>query len=345
MTLSVEHPYIHLLIAALRQRRMIVGMSAMAGLLTICIGLVLPRTYTAEATFFPRTRRPMAAVSGIAAQLGLSLPTSDVTEGPGFFEQLLRSRDVLDSVLLSKYSFDTDTGGVTSDLLGLYAVKGDSALRLLRGRKKLLAAMTTYIDYKSGLIALDVRASHPVLAHQVAQRLLVMLDTYNRKTRRGQATAERQSTEERLGEVRNELRNSEDRLQDFLERNREYRNSAPLAFQQERLQREVTLRQQVYTTLAQAYEQARIEEERDIPVLTVVQPPAPPEQPDGRHLAIKGIVGAFLAGIMGGLLVIGGIKRDEFRQREPDASGQLRTALRETAQDLRRPWRLFGGPR
>src|SRR3712207_7894583 len=50
------------------------------------------------------------------------------------------------------------------------------------------------------------------------------------------------------------------------QRNRDYRNSPELTFQQERLSREVSRVQQLYGRLSEAYEQAKIEEVRDTPV-------------------------------------------------------------------------------
>ena len=68
-----------------------------------------------------------------------------------------------------------------------------------------------------------------------------------------------------------------------------------LNFQQERLQRQVQLQQQLYTTLSQSFEQAKIEEVRDTPVITVVEPPEAPVRPDPRGL----VRNAFLTIILG----------------------------------------------
>jgi uncharacterized protein involved in exopolysaccharide biosynthesis len=79
-----------------------------------------------------------------------------------------------------------------------------------------------------------------------------------------------------------EKRQAEDELQAFLQRNRDFRSSPQLSFAYDRLADNVSLRQQLYTAVAQAYEQARIEEVRDTPVITVVEAPMLPARPDPR---------------------------------------------------------------
>ena len=127
---------------------------------------------------------------------------------------------------------------------------------------------------KTGVVELEVTAGNPGLAQEINQRLIDLVNEFNLRTRQSQAANERAFTERRLEEVRQELRATEDGLQSFLQRNRDYTNSPALTFQVERLQREVSMRQEVFTTLAQEFQQAKIEEVRDTPVITVVEAPS-----------------------------------------------------------------------
>lgn len=90
-------------------------------------------------------------------------------------------------------------------------------------------------------------------------------------------------------------------MQAFLQANRQWENSPDLTFQHDRLDRDISLRQQVYTTLVQSFEQARIAEVRDTPVITVLQAPYLPGR-DSRRIALIGIVGLGL-GAMAGLVL------------------------------------------
>jgi uncharacterized protein involved in exopolysaccharide biosynthesis len=98
------------------------------------------------------------------------------------------------------------------------------------------------------------------------------------------------------------LTNAEDSMQVFLQANRRYEDSPELTFQAERLQREIARQQQVYTGLVQSFEEARIAEVRDTPVLTVLQVPFFPPGPDDRNLLLAIALGLVLGG-MGGVVL------------------------------------------
>jgi uncharacterized protein involved in exopolysaccharide biosynthesis len=95
-----------------------------------------------------------------------------------------------------------------------------------------------------------------------------------------------------MQELRDELREVEDRLERFHKQNRVVQ-SPELVFQRDRLSREVGMRQQVYGTMVQAFEQARIDEVRDTPVISRVLEPTLPDRPSGPgpvRLAAYGLV-------------------------------------------------------
>src|SRR5207245_3853543 len=114
----------------------------------------------------------------------------------------------------------------------------------------------------------------------IADRLLAGLNQFNLSARQSQAAAERRFVEGRLEEARASLRAAEDALQRFLQANRQIANSPQLTFQRDRLDRDVTLQQQLVTGLVQQYEDARIREVRDTPVITVIERPAIAVRPD-----------------------------------------------------------------
>jgi len=285
-------------------------------------------------------------VAGMAAQLGVVAPGTDATQSPAFYADLLKSREVLSTILQGEYRFPTDTGVASGKLIDLLKVKARTdGLRMVKAIAKLTGSLQVNLKARTGVIAFQVRMPNPVLAQQVVQRFLDELDRFNREQRRSQAGAERRFTDSRIVQLQRELRDVEDRLQAFLQRNRDYRNSPELTFQRDRMAQEVAFRQNVYTTVAQSNEKARIDEARDTPVITVVERPSLPARADGRGLAKFGL----LAIILGGLAAVGiGFAREALARRRAAADPEfeaLSAIANETREDfgriLRRVRRAF----
>src|SRR5439155_7289608 len=103
----------------------------------------------------------------------------------------------------------------------------------------------------------------------------------------------------------------------------------------------VALRQQIFTALSEAFEQARIEEVRDTPILTVVDAPSVPAIPEPRLLLVKTFL-AFLGAF--GLGVVAILSRAALglgAPASPTTPAQLSTLLTEAARYLRLPCRLL----
>jgi uncharacterized protein involved in exopolysaccharide biosynthesis len=103
------------------------------------------------------------------------------------------------------------------------------------------------------------------------------------------------------------------------------------------------MREQVYVTLAQAYEQAKLDEVRNTPVITVVEEPEAPVRPDPRGVVTSGILGG-LAGVAVGLAIA--FARRAVRGREArDEVAEFRELRAELLADVKRPWRLLRAAR
>ena len=163
------------------------------------------------------------------------------------------------------------------------------------------------------------------------------MDDYNSRIRRSQAVAEREFLEARLRDARAELRIAEDSLLAFLRENRRVENSPQLTFERDRLQSRVSLRQQVYETLFQAFEQSRIEEVRDTPVITVVERPIRPAQADPLHLPVLAAVGLLLGAIVASLVTAGLEYAALARERRPDEWSELMRLRERIAEEVRSP--------
>jgi uncharacterized protein involved in exopolysaccharide biosynthesis len=326
----------------LRYRRLVFGTALLVFALIVGIILLLPRTYTARSTFMPQSRTQAGSLSGIAAQFGfnLPLPTTDGGQSPAFYADLVKSRSILEAIVDSQFVYQGDQGPVKGTLVDFYKSKGKTpALRRDAAIRKLEEDIEASTVQKTGVVNLTVTVRQPALAFEINQRLLDLINQFNLRTRQSQAAQERRFTERRLAEVRQDLRAVEDRLQQFLQQNRDIRNSPNLTFQGDRLQREVTMQQQVFTTLAQAYEQAKIEEVRDTPVITVVERPEVPVRPDRRGLIGKGMLALLLGLVLGaGLAFAKSFAANSDRLTSGEAA-EFAVLRRQAAGELLRPWK------
>jgi uncharacterized protein involved in exopolysaccharide biosynthesis len=180
----------------------------------------------------------------------------------------------------------------------------------------------------------------PSVSLAIVDKLVDGVNAFNLRTRQGQAAAERKFVEGRLALASSELRAAEDRLERFLTANRQS-GSPELAFQRERLQRDVTSRQQLFTVLTQSYEEVRMREVRDTPAITMVEPPSvlTERQPLGRLKWV--LFGLLLGAFLGGL---GAFTREVTarRQKEGDAEAHAFVAtLGEVKGEVLRPLRLL----
>jgi uncharacterized protein involved in exopolysaccharide biosynthesis len=325
----------------LRHRAIVLWTTVLVTALTVANLVSRPRTYRSTATFVEQSRRSGGTAAGLAAQFGLSLPGVDAAQSPQFYVDLLKSRTILGPLVDRTYRVTTPEGAVRQEgLADIYGVEGRTpALRRDAAMVRLGRSVSASVASQTGVVTLNVDAHSPELAEQIAVGALQLVNSFNLERRQTQAGAELRFTEQRLAEARAELRAAEARLESFLEQNRAYANAPALRLAYDQITREVNFRQQVYTTLAEAHERARLDAVRDTPVITVIEAPEVPVRPRPRGLAqwtavalavglLLGVAGAFVREYMLRTAAGSGADLDEFRALRHDVLG-----------NVRRPWR------
>jgi uncharacterized protein involved in exopolysaccharide biosynthesis len=337
---DVTHPVeIVNLVLAVRHRLLVAVLLSVG--LTAAVLLSFGREWQSSSSFSPKASKGSAGnLSGIAAQFGLAVPAGEATQSPAFYADLLTSKELLSTIVEANYVIvdGRDTvRGTLSDILHAKganeALRREDALRALSGNVVAVPAA------KTGVVRLTVTADFPDLAYQINRNLLQQLDSFNLIRRQSQAATERRFAGDRVGDARKGLAQSEERLESFLQRNREYRNESSLGFERERLNRDVNMQQQVYTSLVLAFEQARLDEVRDTPLLTVIEHPSVPVLPKSRRLAVKLVVAAFLAALI--VVLMEGLRRylAGARSAHPQDFAEFDRLRTETRPSLRR---IFG---
>jgi len=198
---------------------------------------------------------------------------------PDFYVKLLRSRELLRGIVRDTLTVAEE--GRKAAFGDLFKVRGDSparreeeAIRLLSSRISALSSRTT------GIVDFAVETKWPSVSVTIANELLKGINDFNQQLRHEQAGTERKFVEGRLAIAVEDLRAAEQRMEDFSSSNKNLGSSAYLSLQRERLQRDIGLKQQVFTNLTAAYEDVRIREVRDTPVIMVIEKPATPANPE-----------------------------------------------------------------
>jgi len=267
--------------SALRHRRAVVLGTLAVSAVALVILLLIPSRFTSSASFVPESS-PRTGVAGqgglasIAAVAGLRLPGSDLTRSPDFYADLLRSRTLV-YALLETWVPARRGGPDSVAFLELLHPRGKTqAERLYNGartvREKLLAVR---VERRTSVVEVRFTYSDPVVAGQLTNTLLARLDAFNKTTRQTQARVRRAFVESQVEEADRRLREAEEDLRRFLERNRDYRGSPALQFEQQRLERRVQVNQELFLSLRRDLDVARIDEVDNQPTVSVIEAAIP----------------------------------------------------------------------
>lgn len=164
------------------------------------------------------------------------------------------------------------------------------ALNLIDGR------LSVSEDKMSGMITVNLLMEEPALASEIVNTIYTEIVEFNVRTHSQQVKLNRQFIEKRQDEARIELKAAEEYLKEFRQRNRNVSESPELQLQLERLLREVEIQTQVYITLQQQYEIARIEEVKETPSVIILDEGKPAVKRDSPNRK-KMVIIAFLLGI------------------------------------------------
>lgn len=322
---DVSFPWIVLVL--LRSRRVILLFAGIGLVLSVAVAMLRPIYYTSTFSFVPQSGQDQgrSGLASIAGQFGIALGSlGGQSQPPQLYADLLRTREILGQIARDSVAL-TGRGRVpVAAFFGIEEVGPvalESTMRMLR--EKVIA--TSVAARTTGMVTVTVRTRSPEASQQIAQAALDGLNQFNLATRKSQAGEERRFTEARLQAAKASLQVAENAVQSLLQGNRQMSGFSEASFRRERLQREVTLQQQIVTGLAQQYEDARIREVRDTPVITVIEKPALPVIPDPRGRGLTMVMGLIGSLVIAVVLVL--VRAGWARQREQDHSDESYGAL------------------
>lgn len=293
-----------------RRWKLLAAIPVSCALLAGLIALIMPSIYTAQTTMTSvassssggLSGTALASLAGLAGQLGVS-GGGGTAIAPEFFAEVLKSRELLTATLESRFK-DPDARGADRSLLDILEIDGDTPQkRISRGVRVLTKMIKTRVDRPTGIVILEVRSGNPQLSADVANQMRVILNSFNLERRQSQSREQARFTRERLAEAQADLREAERAELRFLQANREYRGSPLLEFQAGQVKRAVDLRQEVYVSLVKAYDEARIAEVRDTPVITTIDSAVAPDVRSSPRPVLNAVMGFLAGGVLALVLV------------------------------------------
>ena len=208
--------------------------------------------------------------------------------------------------------------------------------------ERAIAALADQISASAGaassldggaLMTISTTATDPTLAARLNERTIEHLRTRVRDLRTETTRENLAFIEERFAEVQRELDAAEDRLSQFLERNRSVLtggNEPQLAFQRERLRREVRFKEQLYSQLQTQVTQTRLQLQREQPVVTIAEKPAPPSRASAPNWTFTIVLSLVLGALVGtvGAFLRAAVRRQGDEEETQEKMQEVRTSLR-----------------
>ncbi len=232
--------------------------------------------------------RSMGGLQSLASEYGVNLNVADfINDKPSFYiPDIVNSRILKKAVISNKWN--TNNGQVdlinywqindttkfsVGRLIGSFLGSEDNKnikLKFMDAAIDRLSEQLLVHEEESGLIVISVLMEESQLAADISNFIANYIKKYVSDIMLSYSSTHREFIEERLKYSKNELSKSEEELKEFSEKNPFAVDTPELQLQRGRLLRNMEVNQQVYITLRQQYEMARINELKEIPVINIL---------------------------------------------------------------------------
>ncbi len=286
--------------------------------------------WRAEASFIPVISGNASGLAGVAAQLGFNMPTADPMQSPAVYVETLRSRAFLQRLIAAE-------GGEIALGKALHIADADAGQHLEALLIALRDAIEISADPKTNVVMLAVRTTDAALSLRLTERALQLAQSMNVERRRARYAAERTFATARRVAADSVLSAADVAMRNFKLANRGSTNAPRLEAEQLRLERGVFQAQQVVQALRQFEEQSRLDEARDTPMFTLVQPAYGAGVPEGRKTALFAVLSAVLmAGSLGSVILLRGVVRSRSMNAVVASTATAATAAATTGREVDR---------
>lgn len=265
----------------------------------------------------PSSAVSMGSLTDMATSVGLEMGSQN--EGMNILD-FIQSRRLMDLIIDKKWVTGTDRDSI--DLITCWGINDTTTIlyKTIKLIKSLASPIITFDEEdpvpiwrekarveleerivptqsETGLILVEVWMEDPILAFDIAKYVGDAVIRFNNEINSDYWRQNREFIEKRIEEVKKELEKAEQELIDFQTENRRISDSPELQMILIRLTRGVEIQTELYTTLQNEYELARIEEVKDTPSILILDEayyPAEKDKPKRIKIILMSVVVGFI---------------------------------------------------
>ena len=326
-----EISLIDILLIVVRNQRIIVTCAFLAGILGILVAIFSAREYTSSARLIRELETEATSPSfggnlSFLRGMGVNLGATSAGLTPDAYPDIVKSREVRLAVVQDTFYFpdlgrqatfveyatqdpgfveilvdytiglpwtikdklSNDDSPVPTGVGGIYPTKDEEEALI-----EISTMLGTGLDVESGLMTISVSSPYPSLSAELTQSFVDNLVERVREIRTLKARRNLEFIRQQFEEAALELQMAENELASFEDRNNNIQR-ARLMTERARLQRQVTFKSDLYSSLQAQLTQAQVNLLRSEPVITLLERPVPPMEPSGSSRMVMVIWFTFL---------------------------------------------------
>jgi LPS O-antigen subunit length determinant protein (WzzB/FepE family) len=307
------------------KRRLIIFITSIFIVLGLIVSFASPVKYTASIVFLPQTATTtdftgMGALAGLAG-INLSTLMGDQTEiSPDIYPNIIQSYPFINELMHTPFDFEEEgemslyekyaddaLTSISTNLIEDTTANQDSNLNIvdpaMNDIMKRVLSNFSLEKMDNGLIKLEGTAEEPLVAAQITQKAMVLLQSMLVTYKTQRQREELAYVESRYKEKQSEYEKAREALHNYQDA---YRNRVEerVDFQFQLLSDSYNLSQSIYQSLAQQLEQSKLAVQKEVAVFTVVEPvivPVGRSSPVRTKIMIVFILFGSFAGLMAAL--------------------------------------------
>jgi len=306
-------------------RKFIIIFTSAFVVLAVIYALIKDPRYESQVTLYQVSSQEGGGsrIGALASQFGLG---GSLGGGSSNFniKDLVNSRKIRDRVIFNTWYSEEKEDSM--NLIEYWEIEAETEAEKVDAALKTISESITHsLDEETGLHSITVKMPEPQIAADIANFISQSVADYVQHEQKSQTRMNIKYIDKRLETVKRQLTKAEEALKEFRENN--VRASSPqLMLEQGRLQRQVTIKQEVYLTLQKEKEMAQIDLVKETPVINILDEAVEPQQRSEPKRKLIVIIGGFLGGFLSllgviGYLVYNYLKRAiaEKKQENPEA--------------------------